>query len=402
MQSPSSTRGMPLLLALLCATGPLGIDMYLPCFPQMAAELGSTEGAIQLSLMTFFAGLMLGQLAYGPLSDRFGRKPLIVVGMAVFVLGSVGCALAADIGQLLWLRLLAGLGGSIGMVIAFAIIKDVYHGPQIGRMMSMVLAVLGLCPVLAPLAGNALESAFSWRAIFWALAIWGVAVTALMLVALPETRSLQARAGYRLSRTFHTYLDILRDRRFTPPAVSLCVAQAGFFAYLAGSSTVFISHYGFSPTAFSLLFAFNALGVIAAALATPRLHARLGLARTYRLVNTAGFAVMAVLALAMLAGLGHVALVCAGLFLAVALLGVLMPTGSQLSLLHQRKLAGTASALMGSMQFGAGAAISAVTGVLAHLGGIGLVAVMAACAAFGSLMCWWVLPRDEPEAPSQH
>lgn len=394
VQADTPPRYLPLLLAALSATGPLGIDMYLPSLPAMAAELGTGEGAIQLSLMSFFTGLMLGQLGYGPLSDRFGRRPLVAVGLAVFVAGSIGCALATDVSALLWLRALQGLGGSIGMVIAFAIIKDCYRGPALGRMMAMVLAVLGLCPVLAPLAGNALEHLASWRASFWAMAAWGAVLALLVLILLPETRSPADRAAFRLRRTPQAYIAILRDRRFTPAVLTLCVGQAAFFAYLAGSSTVFIRHYGLGPTAFSLLFALNAIGLVAAAMVTPRLHAWLGLAGTFRAVTAGGVVVMAALLAAMWVDAGQLVALCTGLFLAVALLGVLMPTGSQLALQHQRQQAGTASALMGSLQFGAGAAISALAGALAHLGAPGLVGIMAGCAVVAMLMCWWLLPRQ--------
>ena len=205
---------MPLMLATLCATGPLGIDIYLPSIPDMAMSLSTSEGAIQLSLMTFFIGLMLGQLAYGPLSDKLGRKPLIAVGMLVFVLGSIGCALAQTVEQLHALRLLQGLGGSIGMVIAFAIVKDAFSGAAFGKMIAIVLAVLGISPVAAPMIGSALQAMDSWRTIFWALAIYGMVVLAVLMAFLPETRKIEDRAQVQLGRTLHNYVHILQDKRF--------------------------------------------------------------------------------------------------------------------------------------------------------------------------------------------
>jgi DHA1 family bicyclomycin/chloramphenicol resistance-like MFS transporter len=391
--TPTRNPSLPLVLAALCATGPLGIDMYLPSIPDMATSFATSEGAIQLSLMTFFVGLMLGQLAYGPLSDKFGRKPMIYLGLAIFAIGSIGCALATSVNQLHALRLLQGLGGSIGMVIAFAIIKDSYSGPAMGKMMAMVLAVLGLCPVLAPIVGNGLQSLGSWRTIFWVLAAWGVAVAVIAAMLLPETRTRAARDQFQLGRTLQTYGRILVDRSFAPFTAALCIAQAGFFAYIAGSSTVFISHYQLSPLQFSLLFALNALGLVVAAIITPRLHATFGVLKTYRLVNCAYFVVLGILLVLMLTGLTHLAVLSAGLFVAVALLGVLMPSGSQLALMQQGQHAGTASALMGSLQFGSGAVITAISGALAHFGGLGLVAVMSACAAVSALLCLTVFPR---------
>lgn len=384
---------MALVLAALCAIGPLGIDMYLPSIPAMALSFGASEGAVQFSLMTFFVGLMLGQLVYGPLSDKFGRKPMIYVGIVIFTLGSIGCALAESVEQLQWLRFLQGLGGSIGMVIAFAVVKDSFSGAAMGKMMSLVLAVLGLSPVVAPMVGNVLQGMGSWRTIFWGLMVYGVLVGLAVALLLPETRSAKDRQGFALSRTLHNYCKILFDKKFIPFALALCIGQAGFFAYIAGSASVFISEYSLSPTQFSLLFGVNALGLMIAAILNPRLHQRVGALKAFRLVNSAYFVVLALLLLYSLSGGANLFVLSAGLFVTVSLLGFIMPTGSQLALMQQREHAGTASALLGSMQFGAGAIITGISGAAAYLGGIGLVMVMLACAAIAAVMCWTIIPR---------
>lgn len=386
-------KSLPLVLAALSATGPLGIDMYLPSIPDMAMALETSEGAVQYSLMTFFVGLMLGQLVYGPLSDRFGRKPLIFLGLGIFVLGSIGCALSTTVLQLQWLRFLQGLGGSIGLVIAFAIVKDAFTVEGMGKMVSMILAVLGLSPVIAPLLGNLLQDLGSWRAIFWALTGYGVFVAVLVAFLLPETRSETERKKVVLSRTVHTYGALLVDKTFTPFAVALCIAQAGFFAYLAGSASVFISEYDLTPLHFSLLFGLNALGLIAAAILNPVLHRRVGPLTAYRLLSTTYFIVLALLLIYLASGHSNLTVLCVGLFITVSLLGFIMPTGSQLALMQQHQYAGTASALMGSMQFGAGAIITGISGALAHLGGLGLVTIMLVCAALSTLLCLTVFPR---------
>ncbi|ANF83121.1 Bcr/CflA family drug resistance efflux transporter [Acinetobacter sp. NCu2D-2] len=384
---------MPLLIALLATIGPLGIDMYLPSIPAMAASLGSNEGAVQLSLMTFFAGLMLGQLIYGPLSDKFGRKPLIYLGLSIFVLGSIACSMAENVLQLQWIRFIQGLGGSIGMVIAFAIIKDQFHGPEMGKMMSMVLAILGLSPVAAPLIGDALQHLGSWRTIFLFLAIYAAAVMALVAVFLPETRGEEQRAEFKLNQTFHHYVNIATDRKFIIYALTLCIAQAGFFAYIAGSASVFISEYQLSSTQFSLLFAVNAFGLIAAAILNPKLHEKFGVLNAYKVVNIAYFIVITLLLLYLYFGINHLAIMCIGLFIAVALLGFIMPTGSQLALMHQGRNAGTASALLGSMQFGFGAIITTITGLFAAYAGLGLISIIFVCAALSAAMCLILFPK---------
>ena len=391
-QSPN--RAMPLLIALLATIGPLGIDMYLPSIPAMANALNSGEGAVQLSLMTFFIGLMLGQLVYGPLSDKYGRKPLIYLGLGIFVISSLGCAFAQTIEQLQWVRFVQGLGGSIGMVIAFAIIKDKFSGPMMGKMMSMVLAILGLSPVAAPLIGDALQHIGSWRAIFVFLAVYASIVILLIAKLLPETRANEHRATYQLNRTFHHYLNIIRDRQFIIYALTLCIAQAGFFAYIAGSASVFISEYQLSSTQFSLLFAVNAFGLIAAAILNPKLHEKFGVLKAYKLVNTGYFLTIAILFGCLVSGFNTLVLMCIGLFIAITLLGFIMPTGSQLALMHQHQQAGTASALLGAMQFGFGAIITTITGAYALFGGFGLITIILSCATLSCLMCWLIFPKQ--------
>ena len=390
----TSSKGVPtLVLGALCATGPLSIDMYLPSIPAMAMSLSASEGAIQLSLMTFFVGLMIGQLAYGPLSDKFGRKPLIYLGLAVFVLGSMGCAMATTVTQWQWLRFVQGIGGSIGMVIAFSIARDSYSGPMLGKMMSLILAVLGIAPIIAPLLGTMLQEIGSWRTIFWALMAYGVVTALAAALLLPETRTVESRKDVVLKRTLHNYGTILADKRFVPFAAASCIAQAGFFAYLAGSASVFITEYSLSPTQYSLLFGVNAFGLVAATLVNPLFHRRVGPLHVYRITNYTYFAVLALLMVYLASGHGNLFVLCVGLFVTISLLGFLMPTGSQLALMHQRKLAGTASALMGSMQFGAGAIITGVSGALVAWGSVGLVLIMLACAGVSALICVVAFPR---------
>ena len=396
----SNIRAMPILIALLATIGPIGIDMYLPSIPAMAASLGSNEGAIQLSLMTFFVGLMLGQLMYGPLSDKFGRKPLIYLGLSIYILGSIGCTFAQSVEQLQYIRFVQGLGGSIGMVIAFAIIKDQFQGPAMGKMMSMVLAILGLSPVVAPLIGDGLQALGSWRNIFIFLAVYAAIVLAAVAVLLPETREVELRQQFKLTQTIKLFWQIITDRQFIIYALTLCIAQAGFFAYIAGSASVFISEYQLSSTQFSLLFALNAFGLIAAAILNPKIHEKFGPLNAYKIMNISFLLIMAVLILALCLGYSNLAIFCITLFIAVALLGFIMPTGSQLALMFQHKNAGTASALLGALQFGFGAIITSLTGTFSSFGGLGLVTIMFACALISALLCLITFPKQLPM--SQH
>ena len=394
----SPNRAMPLLIALLATLGPIGIDMYLPSIPAMAEAMGSSEGSIQFSLMTFFAGLMLGQLVYGPLSDKIGRKPLIYTGLSIFILGSIGCALAATATQLQTIRFVQGLGGSIGMVIAFAIIKDQYEGSAMGKMMSMVLAILGLSPVAAPLIGDGLQALGSWRNIFIFLAVYDAIVMSAAALFLPETRNTEQRKQFQLSQTFKLYGQMITDRKFIIYAFALCIAQAGFFAYIAGSASVFISEYQLTSTQFSLLFALNAFGLIAAAILNPKVHERMGLLQAYKCMNFGFFIVIAALFACLACGIDSLIIFCIALFIAVALLGFIMPTGTQLALMFQHKNTGTASALLGSLQFGFGAIVTAITGASSSAGGFGLVSIIAVCALIAALACLILLPKQLPMA----
>ena len=399
MTSSSLPRSTPFLIGALSTIGPLGIDMYLPSIPAMAASLNSSEGAIQFSLMTYFIGLMLGQLFYGPLSDKFGRKPLIVSGLIIFIVGAAGCAIAETILQLQVLRFIQGLGGSIGMVIAFATIKDLYQGPMIGKMMSMVLAILGLSPVLAPLVGNGLQYLQSWHAIFIFLAIYAIVILIACVFYLPESRSKASNQNFQLSKTFHHYANIFCDHKFIVYAITLCIAQAGFFAYLAGSASVFISEFQLSPTQFSVLFAINALGLVAAAIFNPKLHEKLGVLGTYKCVNTVYFIVIGLLFIYLALGFKNLYIISFGLFIVISLLGFIMPTGTQLVLMRQHENTGTASALLGSMQFASGAIVTAVTGVFVGCGIFGLVVIILICPLLSTMLCYTAFEKKIEHIP---
>ncbi len=286
------------------------------------------------------------------------------------------------------------------MVIAFAIIKDQFQGPAMGKLMSMVLAILGLSPVAAPLVGDGLQALGSWRNIFIFLAVYAAIVLAAVAVLLPETRQVELRQQFKLSQTIKLYGQIIRDRKFIIYSLTLCIAQAGFFAYIAGSASVFISEYQLSSTQFSLLFAFNAFGLIVAAIFNPKVHENFGPLNTYKIMNSSFLLIMAVLLLAQCLGYSNLIFFCSALFIAVALLGFIMPTGSHLALMFQHKNAGTASALLGALQFGFGAIITTLTGKFSNFGSLGLVTIMFACALISAQLCLMSFPKHLPM--SQH
>ncbi|TKD21408.1 multidrug effflux MFS transporter [Rhodobacter capsulatus] len=392
VEKPSPT--IALVLGGLSALGPLAIDMYLPGLPTMVTDLGTNEGTIQYSLMVFFAGLTLGQLFYGPLSDRYGRKPLAYFGLALFVLGSLGSAFAGSVESLILFRAIEGLGGSIGMVIAMAVIRDLYTGHAAGRMMALVLMVLGVSPVLAPLAGSAMLAIADWKAIFLVLALVGLALIVCVAVALPETRAPEIRRASHPGRAFRHYLSLLGSRQFLPFVLVSAVAQAGFFAYISGSAFVFISVHGLSPTEYSVLFALNAVGlVIANQLSAPatRRFGSYAVARAATLVlMVSGLALVGM----ELAGLASVWSHSLLLFFVVAQAGMVMPVLSVRAMASFGSIAGTAAAMLGAIQFVGAAAASGAVGALADGTALPLVCVIAGCGIGAAAIAFAAFPSD--------
>ena len=253
-----------LVLGLLSAVGPFTIDMYLPAMPAIAEDLGGTIAATQATLTGYFIAFGLAQLIYGPMADQIGRKPPIYIGMAVFILGSVGCALAPSIGWLTAARAVQGLGAAAVMVIPRAIIRDMHTGIEATRLMALLMLVISVSPMLAPLAGAGMLALGSWRLIFWALC--GAAVLSLLLTVLaqPETLRPENRRPVNLGSLLQGAGVLLRDPVFMGLTFVGGFGMASFFVFIASASFVYSGQFGLSPTGFGLAFAANALGFIGA------------------------------------------------------------------------------------------------------------------------------------------
>lgn len=391
--SEKPPRFLAVILCCLSAIGPLAIDMYLPALPRIAGDLHADEGSIQLSLMTFFAGLMLGQLVYGPLSDKLGRKPLIYLGLGVFIPASFACAFVTDAHQLIALRFVEGVGGSIGLVISFAVVRDLYAGSAAGRLQSLIAMTLGVSPIVAPLIGSAAVSAGSWRLIFVTLGVFAIVLLAFVVFKLPETRLSELRRVSRPADTLKYFSHLLANRHFIPFVLSLCIAQAGFFAYLSASASVFISFLGMTPLGYSVIFAVNALGLVFAAKLSPTVVERFG---AYLVVRTAlaTYLVVAVALLAMTAsGTAMFLPVAALLFVLVFTLGFIMPLSSVLAMESFGAISGTAAALMGAFQFGAGAIASGLTGAFANGTATPMASIIAVCGVVSTVIAMTAYPE---------
>jgi len=373
---------LALVLGLLSAIGPFAIDMYLPSMPVIVQALHSSPSTVQLSLTVFFLSFAVSQVLYGPASDMFGRKRPLYAGIALFVAGSVGCALAHDIGTLLVFRFVQGLGGGAPNVITRAVVRDLHTGHEATRLMSLLMLVFSVSPILAPLAGSVIVELAGWPAVFWTVGAIGVAGLALTAFALEETRPPAERHGSGLGSTLRAFWLLLRDPHFMGMTGVASLGVGSFFIYLSNSSFVLMNQYGLTPRQYGLAFAVNAASFIGVSQLTGRLTKRHGLPRVVS-VAVAGFA-LSMLAGAALhaAGMAQLGTMIVVLMIGFGFLGLVVPTTSVMALDHHGEIAGAASALMGTIQMVSGAAVIALLGLVSHGGaqamltGIAVVAVL--------------------------
>lgn len=385
----SNPRAILPVLALLAAFAPLSIDMYLPALPAIAADLrGSMEGA-QLTLAAFFLGMAAGQLVHGPLADRYGRRRPLFAGLVIYTLASLGCALAWDMGWLVALRLLQALGGCAGLVISRAVVRDLSDQMDPVRMMARLFLIMGVAPIVAPLLGGWVAAWLGWRAIFGFLALVGVAALALTWRFLPETLPPAARRRVPVAQIARDFGGLLVTAPFMAASLGSGFAIAGMFAYIAGSPFVFMRLYGVAPENFGWLFGAGAAGVIAFGQMAGPLAQRFGRARVYGLALLA-LGVAALVAVGVTAlGLGFWALYAA-LLGYLCLMGLALPLGAILAITPFPHMAGTASALIGTLQFALGAVAGLALALLHDGTALPLVAVMAGASLCG-LSAWWGL-----------
>ena len=342
-----------LLLGALVAFGPLAIDLYLPALPAIAQGLAATPEAVQLSITVFLAGFALGMLFYGPVSDRYGRRTVMLSGIALFAVASLACMLATSAEQLIAARFIQALGGGAASVLARAVVRDVYTSTEAIRKLSLMAMVTAIAPLVAPLLGSVLLGWFGWRGTFAAVLAWGILSFAVVWWQLPETLPAERRGQLPLGAAFAAYLHLLRD----PVAIGLLLAGgmsfAAMFAYITASPFYFIELQGFSPTAYGALFAANALGIFAANYVNSRMVKARGAAAMAGVGSACGFAGAVLLALAV-AQPDCVAAVVAGLFVVVSMTGLLGANCVGLLMARYPQNAGAAAALFGSSQFGLG------------------------------------------------
>ena len=374
----ASTVRLVVVLGMLSMFGPISLDLYLPALPALATDLRSSTSAAQLSITACLLGLAFGQLVAGPLSDQFGRRRPLVVGLVLYLLTSAACAFAPTIEVLVALRLVQGLAGAAGIVIARAVARDLYSGRRLVIIFSRLILVNGLAPVLAPVIGGQLVLVTSWRGIFLVLAAFGIVLLAAGVFGVPESLPPARRRAGGVGDTLRSFSTLLKDRLFVAVVLSAGFAGASMFAYIAGATFVLQAIYSLTAQQFSFAFGANALGIMIFGQVGARLahrwtpHRVLALGLLMNLLGSAGVAVT------VLVGLG-LPFLLGSLFVMVSALGLVFPTSTALALADYPDRAGAASSLLGLGQYVMGAVVAPLVGLAGEDTAVPLGIVTLAC-----------------------
>ncbi|RII27650.1 MAG: Bcr/CflA family drug resistance efflux transporter [Geobacter sp.] len=384
-----SSVKLVLVLGALTAFNSMSIDMYLPSFPQIARDLSVPIGTVQLSVSAFLFGSAIGQLFYGPLADRWGRKFPLLFGLGLYVVSTVGCALVRSGEGLLFWRVVMALGGGASIVISRAVVRDLYDTAEAARMFSLLMLVMGAAPILAPLAGGQLLLFTGWRGIFAFLGIFGVISFCAAVIWLPESLPVEKRIQHSIREMVTCYGSLIRNRQYLYYAIALG-AVAGFnFSYIAGAPHFFIELHGISPQHFGIIFGLNASGLIGASQLNRKLLRHYSATRILGGAFAVNLLAVVLLMAAVATGIGGFTLQLILMFSCLCTTGLLYPNITALALAPFETSAGSASALLGTIQYTIGATAGAFVGMFHNGTGLPMVLTMACCAFVGSsaVMC---------------
>lgn len=398
VRSRGETIQLVLILGALSAFAPLAIDMYLPALPAIGTDLGASASQVQLTLTACFVGLALGQIVAGPLSDAYGRRRPLLVGLAAFAVASLLCAAAPNIATLVALRIVQGAAGAAGIVISRAVVRDLFEGTELARFYALTLLVNGAAPIVAPIVGGLVLLVTTWHGTFYVLAAIGVVLLLAAAFGLEESLPPPARRSGGIGGTLRTFRDVTRDRVFVGYALAGGLALAAMFAYIAGSPFVVETIYGQSPQVFSLIFGTNALGIVLAGQLSAMLVERLGPRRLVIAGLGASLAGALVLLGAVIGGVGLIGIV-PGLFLVTASIGLILPNATALALTDHGARAGSALALIGALQYVVGAVVAPVVGI-AGTGTALPMAIVIAVLSLGALVSYLAFARPRGGAPT--
>ncbi len=367
-------------LGLLSAMGAFSIDMYLPGFPDIAKDLHTTVAHITLSITSFFIGISIGQLFYGPLLDKYGRKKPLYIGLVVYLFASLACAYAPTANALIGIRFLQALGSCAGMVASRALVRDIFPVSENAKVFSLLMLVLAISPIIAPTLGGYVTAAFGWQSIFFILASIGAVTIVLVYFTLPNGREPNTSLSLHPRRVTSDFLGVAKVPQFYTYAFAGAVASSGLYAYVAGSPFVFMEIYKVSERHYGWIFAFIAVGLIGGSQVNTFLLKKYSSEQIIRV--TLFFQCLAGISL-VLGTWFHFLGLYSTIFLIWVFLstqGFAFPNSSALSLAPFTKNAGTASALMGAIQLGIGAVSTALVSVLNNGTAMPMAAVMCACA----------------------
>lgn len=390
------------ILGGLSALPPLSMDMYLPALPAVTTALNSPAATIQLTLTACLAGLALGQLVIGPMSDKWGRRRPLLTGMVVYVLATAICAFAPTVELLIAFRLLQGLAGAAAIVIARAVVRDLYDGVEMARFFSTLMLISGVAPIIAPLIGGQVMRFADWRGVFVVLTVVGALLTLLVWRRLGETLPPERRQTGGVGAALRTMRGLLADRVFAGYTVVGGFAFATLFAYISASPFVVQEIYGASAQTFSLLFGINSLGLIAAGQVNGKLLVgRVSLNKVLGYGLAVSLAASVALLLMTTGVFGEVGLlpICAALFVLMSAMGLTLPNTNALALMRAPHAAGSASALLGTSSFLVGAVASPLVGIAGEDTAVPMAVVQVTCALLAAL-CFVVLCRPWRTAPA--
>ncbi|MBT2443135.1 Bcr/CflA family multidrug efflux MFS transporter [Streptomyces sp. ISL-36] len=379
-----------LVLGGLTALPPLSMDMYLPALPEVTESLRAPAATVQLTLTACLAGMALGQLVVGPMSDKWGRRRPLLAGMIVYVAATAVCAFAPSVELLITFRLLQGLAGAAGIVIARAVVRDLYDGVEMARFFSTLMLISGVAPIIAPLIGGQILRITDWRGVFHVLTVIGVLLTVVVWRFLHETLPPERRHAGGVGEALRTMRGLLADRVFTGYMLAGGLAFAALFAYISASPFVVQEIYGASPQTFSLLFGLNSIGLVAVG----QINGKLLVGRvSLDKVLGGGLAVILLASVALLLmtsgvfGKVGLAPIAAGLFVLMSAMGTAMPNTNAQALMRTPHAAGSASALLGTSSFLIGAIASPLVGIAGEATAVPMALVQLVCAV-GALACF--------------
>lgn len=382
MKLRPDTLGMTIILAMLTALGPLSTDFYLPSLPDIASVLGTTTSGAQATLSSFLFGFAAGQIFWGPLSDRLGRKPVLYLGLALFLLATAACALSPTINSLIAARFVQALGASGPIVLGRAMVRDLYDGPRAGRELSRMGMIMGLVPAIAPIAGGILHDAYGWQSTFIASFTIGLIVIVIVCFLLPETIRARSQEPLSLLSIIRGFGILLRNKAYRVYAGLTALAYAGLFSFISGSSFVLIGVYHLTPLTYGFSFAFGVLGFITGTIIAQRLVGRLGLDRVIGLGTlclAGGGIIMLISVIATGQQPGLLPSLAITMPMAIYALGVglVMPQAMASAMMPFPERAGAASSLVGLCQMSLSAVVGLGVGYLLTGSALPLPAVIA-------------------------